>query len=279
MKLISQLKCCAGIILLTGVLPLQSIAQGNLLVTPVRVIFEGQKKIQEINLANTGQDTAKYTVSLIELRMNEDGTFDKINEPDSGQHFASNNLRYFPRTVILAPGEAQLVKMQLTKTSQLATGEYRSHIYFRAVPNEKPLGEKRPAGDSAGISVKLIPVFGITIPVIIRIGAYDTKLSISDLSLDYSVPSRLHMTLSRTGSFSIYGDIIVNYISAQGKITKVGNVNGVAVYTPNTVRKFQMDLNAISGINLHKGKLEVIYSTKTGDAAAVPIAKAELQLQ
>jgi hypothetical protein len=82
---------------------------------PGRVIFEGHKKIQEFNLANTGRDSAKYLVSFIEIRMNENGKFNKINEPDSGQYFASSYFRFFPGNITLAPNEAQSVKVQLTK--------------------------------------------------------------------------------------------------------------------------------------------------------------------
>jgi hypothetical protein len=210
--------------------------------------------------------------------MGENGSFDKINQPDSGQSFASGYLRYFPRSVVLAPGEAQMIKVQLTKTSQLTAGEYRSHIYFRAVPDEKPLGEKSPVVDSNSISVKLIPVFGLTIPVIIRIGQSTTKVTLSDLSLDSSSPGRLSITFNRTGNFSVYGSVIVNYVSPQGKITRVGNINGLAVYTPNTKRIFHMDLNTIDGVDYHKGKLQVIYTSKNDAGTESQLAKAELQL-
>lgn len=266
-------------IIIAGFLPIKTIAQGNFLITPVRVVFEGQKKMQELNLANTGKDSAKYLISFVEIRMNEDGTFDKINEPDSGQHFASGNLRYFPRTVILAPGEAQLIKIQTTKTNQLTAGEYRSHMYFRAVPSEKPLGEPIPAIDSTGISVKLIPVFGVTIPVIIRVGGSNTKVTISDLSMDDSIPYQLNMSFYRTGNFSVYGDLTVNHISPQGKITKVSTVNGMAVYTPNAMRHFHMKLDNKAGINFHKGRLQIIYTSKTDNAPVSELAKAELELK
>jgi len=62
----------------------------------------------------------------------------------------------------------------------MAPGEYRSHIYFRAVPNPKPLGEEEKK-DTTKFSVRLIPVFGITIPAIIRIGESNTQVSLSDL--------------------------------------------------------------------------------------------------
>jgi hypothetical protein len=266
-------------IIIAGFLPIKTIAQGNFLITPVRVVFEGQKKMQELNLANTGKDSAKYLISFVEIRMNEDGTFDKINEPDSGQHFASTNLRYFPHTVVLAPGEAQLIKVQTTKTNQLTAGEYRSHMYFRAVPNEKPLGEQIPAVDTTAISVKLIPVFGITIPVIIRIGPSATTVTISDLSMNDSIPYQLDMSFNRTGNFSVYGDLTVNYISPQGKITKAGTVNGMAVYTPNVMRHFHMKLDNKAGINFHKGRLQIIYTSTTDKTPVSELAKAELELK
>src|ERR1700733_5980673 len=64
-----------------------AMAQGDLLISPMRVVFEGAKKSQEINLANVGKDTATYEVSVKDIRMNEDGSFTEITEPDSGQNF------------------------------------------------------------------------------------------------------------------------------------------------------------------------------------------------
>lgn len=261
-------------------LPLEAIAQGNLLITPVRVVFEGRQKMEELNLANTGNDSARFQVSFIEIRMNEDGTFDKINEPDSGQQFASSNLRFFPRIVTLAPNEAQTVKVQVTKINQLNTGEYRSHIYFRAVPEDKPLGEKDIKKDSVGISVKLVPVFGITIPVIIRVGETTVNVNFSDLSLEVGndMLPRINMVFNRTGNASVYGDIKVEHISPQGKINQVGKADGIAVYTPNTKRKFHINLVKKTGINYNKGKLLITYTTKK-DNKDVLLTQAEMILQ
>jgi P pilus assembly chaperone PapD len=63
-------------------------AQGNLMVFPRRLVFEGSKKSEDLTLVNTGKDTAKYVISIVELRMREDGSFDPITKPDSGQYFA-----------------------------------------------------------------------------------------------------------------------------------------------------------------------------------------------
>src|ERR1700712_1915520 len=132
---------------------LGSNAQGNLLLMPRRIVFEGTKKYEEINLANTGKDTARYVISLMHVRMKEDGSFEEITEPGAGENFADKYIRFFPHSVTLGPGESQAVKIQLNRSSELTSGEYRSHLYFRAIPNAAPLGEAQAAKDS-GISIK-----------------------------------------------------------------------------------------------------------------------------
>jgi len=261
------------------ILSIQSFAQGNLLITPRRVVFEGNLKTQDLNLANTGRDTARYNVSIVQYRMKEDGSFEEIIEPDPGQNFADKNIRFFPRAVTLAPNEAQVVKMQLTKTNLLTPGEYRSHVYFRAVPVERALGDEDTKADSSGISVRLVPIFGITIPVIIRVGESNTQVNLSDLALEKvnDTLTRFKMTFNRVGNMSVYGDIKVTYISPEGKVTDVGIVKGIAVYTPNAIRRFQMDLKKAEGVDFKKGRLEVVYTTQS-DSNPEKIAESSLQL-
>jgi hypothetical protein len=195
--------------------------------------------------------------------MTEEGNFETITEPDNGQNFASQNLRFFPRSVTLGPNETQTVKVQLVRANQLTPGEYRSHFYFRAVPEEKPLGEEEVAvADPNAISVLLTPVFGITIPAIIRVGESTAKVNITDISMDRltdTVP-RLSLTFNRIGNFSVFGDLAVDHISAQGKVTRVGAANGIAVYTPNKLRRFRFNLNNIPGVDFGSGKLRLTFS-------------------
>jgi hypothetical protein len=230
-------------------------------------------------LANTGKDTARYVISLMHIRMKEDGGFEEISQPDSGERFADRFIRFFPHSVELGPGESQVVKIQLTKINELLPGEYRSHLYFRAIPDKAPLGEEAQMTDS-GISIRLVPIFGISIPVIIRVGASNTQVRISDLSVQMvedTIPI-LNMTFQRTGNMSIYGDISVYYTSAGGKSTLAGTAKGIAVYTPNDARGFRLTLDKRDGINYHAGRLSVEYSTAE-DNHPVRIAGADLQLR
>jgi hypothetical protein len=258
-----------------------SLAQGNLLITPRRVVFEGSKRSFDLNLANSGKDTATYAVSLIQIRMTEDGAFQQITEPDQGQQFADRFIRYFPRTVTLGPGESQAVKIQLIRSNELKPGEYRSHFYFRSEKKATPLGEAGNAErDTSSFSVRITPIFGITIPVIIQNGLSDMKVNLSDLGFSFvndTLP-QLKFVFRRSGNMSVYGNITVDHISSLGKVIRVGIANGVAVYTPNTIRRFALNLIVPAGTDLKSGKLRVTYSAPS-DLKAEKYAEADLVMQ
>lgn len=240
-------------------------AQGNLLITPKRVVFEGNKKSQEVNLANTGKDSATYTISFIQIKMKDDGSFERITEAEEGQNFADKNLRFFPRSVTLAPNEAQTVKIQIIKYNELQPGEYRSHLYMRSTQPQKPLGEEKKGINDSTVSIRLTPVFGISIPVIIRKGESDATVKISDLAVKAVKDSLFSadINFNRIGNMSIYGDVSIDHISTEGIVTRVGNVKGMAIYAPNANRRFHILLDKSKNVNYHQGKLQVKYSEQS----------------
>lgn len=276
----SSLPGISCLLLLLIIFPTFAEAQGNLLITPRRVVFEGNKNSQEVNLANTGQDSATYTISFVQYRMTDEGTFEQIEEPDPGQLFADKMIRYFPRSVTLAPGEAQMVRMQLRRSASLEPGEYRSHMYFRAVPKENALGMDEQLTDTTAIGIRLTPIFGITIPVIVRVGDTEATVTINNLSVESvnDSTSKLSLIFNRDGNRSVYGDLTVDYKPNNGSDMQVGLVRGIAVYTPNNTRKFQMDLKKPEGVDFTSGKLVVRYTNAEADNEKL-LAEKELLLK
>jgi len=256
---------------------LQASAQ-DLLVSPLRIVFEDNKKSQEINLANVGKDTASYMISILDYRMKEDGTFEQVDTPDAGQNFAGPFLRYFPRKVSLAPNEAQVVKVQLIKTNELQPGEYRSHMYFRSVPDEKPLGENDEKKDT-GITIQLKPIFGITIPIIVRIGEYNATAAINKAFWYKGDGDKnmLHLEFARTGSMSVYGEVKVEHVSPAGKTTTVKQIKGVGIYTPLPIRTMNVELDGDKGVDYHSGKLHIAYTIQAGKTEQIIEAETALK--
>jgi P pilus assembly chaperone PapD len=253
---------------------LAAYAQGDLMIMPKRLVFDGSERSQEINLANTGSDSAVYAISFVNYKMTINGNFEQVEEPEEGQRFATDFLRYFPRRVSLAPNEAQTIRVQLTRTGNLEQGEYRSHMYFRAVEEQTALGEEE-AEESEGISINIKTVFGISIPIIIREGNSTTEISLDEVSLNTEGENpKLSLVINRSGNMSVYGNLTAIHIAPNGTETEVGMVKGVSVYTPNTKRSFSFELRNAGNVNLNSGTLKVSYSEDKG----VTLAANQLKL-
>jgi hypothetical protein len=235
-------------------------AQGNLLVAPKRAVFEARERYKEITLSNIGKDTARYEISFKHYRMKENGSLEELSSPDPGTKFADSFVRFFPRTVTLAAGESQVVRLQLTKTGRMMEGEYRSHLYFRSVPKPKPLGEAETEKEETGaISIKLNAVFGIAIPVIIHAGDLSSKVGVSDCSIEKADVPVVKLKINRTGNMSCYGDLTIDHISPSGTISRVAEQKGIALYTPLEERQVKLPLKKSPDLDYTKGKLHIVY--------------------
>jgi len=249
-------------------------AQGDLMIMPKRLVFDGSQRSQEINLVNTGSDTAVYAISFVNYMMTQKGDFKQVDEPEEGQRFAEDFLRYFPRRVSLAPKEAQTIRVQLTRSGNLEQGEYRSHMYFRAVEEQTALGAEE-AEESEGISINIKTVFGISIPIIIREGKSTTNIDLTELALNMEGENpELSLVIQRSGNMSVYGNLTATHISSNGIETEVGMVKGISVYTPNSKRSFSFQLRNAEGIDLSTGKLKVSYAEDKGET----LASSEIEL-
>ena len=68
------------------------------------------------------------------------------------------------------------------------------------------------------------------------------------------------MVLNREGNKSVYGDIAVDYVAPGKEPLNVGLARGVAVYTPNTIRRFALSLTLPDEMELNTGKLIVRFT-------------------
>jgi hypothetical protein len=261
-------------LLLGSVGPL--LAQGNLLVYPKRIMLvEGKKKTEKLFLSNTGSETTTYTVSFVEYKMNENGALKIVTEPEPGLQFAASNVRVFPLEVTLAPGESQTVKAQIYNIQDLADGEYRSHLYFRAENKDSPANNSDES-KSTSISIKVEPVFGISIPCILRKGVDDTSVSITDLQFVQtdSNDAFLQLKLNRIGKMSAYGDFKVKYTNIAGKTIEVSNMKGIGVYPPLSFRQMKIKLNKLERESFKGGFFKISFTQN--DSKKV-LAEAELK--
>ncbi len=151
-------------------MPLAANAAASLMVTPLRVVFDERTRTAQITLVNQGDETGDYRISFIRQKMTETGQFVAVEANEQGM-YSDLMIRYSPRQVSLPPGQSQIVRLMLRKPRDLSAGEYRSHLLFQSIPKPSKSSLEKLSGKSGvGISVEIIPLVGITIPVIVRHG-------------------------------------------------------------------------------------------------------------
>lgn len=238
-------------------------AAGELMVHPTRLVLEGNARTAQIDLINSGTEPATYRISVIRRRMAETGDFIDIEEPAEGEQFADDMIRFSPRQVVLQPGVAQAVRLQIRKPSDLAEGEYRSHLLFQALPSSTAPSAAADGESDGGVEIRLIPIYSLSIPVIVRHGTLSADVSISELAMRRSVDGvpALGLTIHRSGTRSVYGDLTVYLMSNSGVERVVGRANGVAIYTPNALRRALVPLPALAA-GIPSGVLRVVFSER-----------------
>ncbi len=241
------------------------------MVSPTRIVFEGNERTKQVNLINNGSETGRFRVSFVRRKMTEDGKLVEIDENAPGM-YSDEIVRFSPRQVTLKPGQSQTVRLMLRKKSGMKDGEYRSHMLFQSLPDPASSDINKLSNDNPKeFSVQLIPVIGITIPVIVRQGKLNSTVSLSDFELKQMNTVKgqiiLSLKINREGNSSAYGDFRVYFTPQGGKQVVIGEVNGIAVYTPLANRSVDINLQTPPAFNLSNGELYITYLEPGKDEA------------
>ena len=258
-------------------------AAGNLMVTPTRVVFEQRTRTAQVTLVNQGSETTDFRISFIRQNMLENGEFVPVPEDADGM-FSDPMVRYSPRQVRLPPGQSQIIRLMLRKSRDLADGEYRSHMLFQALPSASGSSVEKIAGDqpAEGITIELIPIVGVSIPVIVRHGNLQSRVSLSDARLlpasDTNSSPALSLVINRSGTSSAYGDLRATFTPAGGQPLVVAQANSIAVYANLDRRRFRMPLNLPPGYSLANGTLDIAFVDAGADVESGTLARTRIVL-
>ena len=256
LKRLSKIFVGLGVIASALTLPTQAIqAAGDLLVAPTRIILDGQRGT-EVILNNIGSETATYRISLELRRMTAEGRLTDVSpeEVSELEQAAKDMIRYAPRRVTLPPNQPQAIRLGVRAPKDLPDGEYRVHLLFRAIPKATSVAEQVQQGE--GFSIALTPIYGVTIPVIIRQGKLNATAAIANARIEQGDEGKAFaFDLSRTGDRSTYGEIRV---VKQGQDEPLLMVRGIAVYPEITSRKVSLPVPPEVAALL-KGPLSIEY--------------------
>jgi P pilus assembly chaperone PapD len=232
-------------------------AAGDLLVAPTRIVLDGARGA-EVILSNTGNDVATYRISLELRRMNPNGRLDDIELTDANAHekVALETIRFAPKRVTLQPDQPQSIRIgiQDPTSGPLVDGEYRAHLLFRAIPKTSDASSE--VQSSEGVSIQLTPIYGVTIPVIVRKGMLTATAALANVKMTQNNegPS-LEFDMSRKGTKSVFGEV---YITKPGNPEPVVFVKGIAIYPEVDQRQVSIQLDAATAAKL-RGPVKISY--------------------
>ncbi len=211
---------------------------GDINLFPKRIVIDDRQRLANLGLYNRSVSTGEYEITVSDMAMQPDGQLvdlEAVTDPAARAqvHTASGFLRWSPRRVSLPGSEAQMVRIMARVPPELPPGEYRSHFTVVSVPPETggtSIDEATGAQGADGIGVRIVPRFGISIPVIVRVGQTTLTAGFKDFAL-ITQPGggrALSFKITREGTRSAFGDIT---ITAPGAKKPIGEVKGIGVYT------------------------------------------------
>lgn len=240
----------------TAALPVH--AAGDLLVAPTRVILDGSRGT-EVVLNNIGAEPATYRISLEIKRMTAAGGLDEIAEENAtaAERSALDMIAFSPRRVTLPPNQPQVIRVGVRVPEGTPPGEYRAHMLFRAVPDAAAAVPDPAKPTTDGVSIALTPIYGITIPVIVRVGDLGAEATIGEARVGETADGpAFQFDLARTGNRSVYGDIEV---TRPGVVEPLLVARGIAVYPEVDARQVSLRVPPELAAQL-KGPVRIRYT-------------------
>lgn len=225
---------------------------GDINIYPRRIVMDQRQRVASVGLYNKMPFEGEYEISVTNMIMTDRGQIIPFsNLPDnvdaSQVKTASDMLRWSPRRVLLLGSEAQTVRIMARPPADLPDGEYRAHFTVVSVPSDindgfsidDAIGGENQAAGNVGVTIR--PRFGISIPVIVRVGSTTLEVGLADFSISRGDGGpQVSLTISRSGTRSAYGDLI---ITAPGQEAPLVVARGIGVYPEIDARKVQLAIN------------------------------------
>jgi hypothetical protein len=248
--------------------PANTATSGDVNLTPRRLVFGPRDRgVKEITVFNRTDGTATYTITLTDRAMTPDGALVAPGDVSAAEQArlksALDFIRYSPRQMTLGPHESQTVRLQARPPAGEAPAEYRTHFSVAATPppdTGTDIAAAASGTQATSLQVRITPVFGIMIPIIIRTGDLSEQTSISNPRLVEAAGKRaIGFTIHRSGGRSVYGGIDI-FLEGSGSPKKIGGIRGLGVYTEIDHRDVVIPIDADAPAVGRGSRVKIVYT-------------------
>jgi hypothetical protein len=267
----SAIAAALGLSILLGISTDRAAAQGapadaaaapntvsaNLNISPKRITFDRADRSATVYIFNQGNGPGTFDITLVDRVMLPDGQILPLTEAQAKPELkayvdnlksAATMLVVTPRRVSLGAGKGQTIRIRAAAAAGGATGgpapgEYRTHLTVATIPPRDAglTADQAAAAGTQQLSFQINSVFGLSIPVVLRVGPPDirgaiegAKITTENISSDGVAPPRptsmLRFKLVRLGPNSLFGNIEVRGSKDKASADPLAAVRGLGVY-------------------------------------------------
>lgn len=252
---------------------------GDINLYPRRVVIQGRQRTAQVGLFNRTPNEGDYEIDITEMAMTPEGrlvALDQVDDPALADRVksAKDMIRWSPKRLTLGGSESQTIRLMARPSPDTPPGEYRAHFLAISRPESSGGGmsidEVISGRQADGIGVTIKPRFGISIPVIVRVGETTLSLAIENTKLVDLPDGRraLGLRLTREGTRSAYGDVRV---FRAGENEPIVVARGVGIYPEIDARDVLLPFTLGEGVApLSSGEeLRVVFIDDDYDPGAV----------
>ena len=201
LTLLVSLVCCLG-----------TTVNAEMLISPTRIMVDEENRSATMTLRNTSNGPRTYRLSWEDKRATETGSYTDVAESEDWPS-AQELIRFSPRQITVGPSENQVIRFSFRPPSDLPSGEYRSHLLLKVIPDiSEPTSTLEGSGPSENVGIQVAMQMSFSIPVVARYNTDLPTVSISDVKavpLKSGDGVRLALSLNREGNSSSFGNIKV----------------------------------------------------------------------
>lgn len=189
-----------------------STSHADMMISPVRVMMDDANKTATMILRNTSNGSRTYRLSWEDKRGKVDGSYEVVADTEQWPS-AKDMIRLSPRQVTVGPGENQTIRFSWRPPANLPTGEYRSHLLMRVVPDvSEPSAIFGTEQAEEGIGIQINMQMSFSLPIVVRHSTAAPQVSLESvqaLPAEEGETMGLQVTFNRAGEASSFGTVIV----------------------------------------------------------------------
>lgn len=228
---------------------------------PERIVLDDQQRSAVLRIVNKDDVPRSYTITWRRMRMTPDRGLRPVADGERADDLkpARDHVLFAPRKAVVPPNSTQAVRLLARVPADLAPGEYRSHLMITEAPRETNMGAGTGGDDGGGVRMQIKVVPRTTLPVILRHGDPEARVSVESMRVRRSgTGPRLDVTLGRTGDRSVYARARVEWEAPDGTRHEVFGPATVAIYPEIDRRSFSHPLDLPAGRSLDAGTLHYV---------------------